>query len=60
MGKSILSSKTIWSNLVGIGTTVIAVKTGYMLSPEEVGGIFALANIVLRFFTNKPIVLPKL
>lgn len=49
-------SKTLWANAIALGSTVMSVSMGVELSPEEVAGIFAVLNLVMRIITKQPIV----
>ncbi len=48
-------SKTINSNLLGVGLVSVLKSVGIELTPEEVALFFAGINIILRQFTTLPI-----
>jgi len=56
--KSFLKSKTIWANIIGILAIFAAPAVGgpQVLEPETGALVLGIANIVLRFFTNKGII----
>lgn len=59
-GKRWWASKTVWTNLIAGGTAVAtAFGLDLDINPEEqaavVGGVLAVANIVLRFLTKGPV-----
>ena len=63
VGKGLLRSKTFWVNtLTGVASLMTAVG-GVSLLPASVspylGGGLAIVNILLRLFTNAPIVSVK-
>ena len=51
------TSKTLWVNAVAFVGTVLGITGLGTLTPDEqaqiVGGVLALANIILRFATTK-------
>lgn len=52
MSKSILSSKTLWLNVIGIASMVIP---GLPIDPEIGAVVLAVLNIINRKFTTQPI-----
>ncbi len=48
-------SKTLWANTIALGGTVLNQMYGIELTPEEVAGVFAVLNFVLRIVTKQPI-----
>ena len=62
MGKSILTSKTFWANIVGAAAMIAPMvypPAAFLASPEVqaqlTGALLALANIGLRIVTKEPI-----
>ena len=62
MGKSILTSKTFWANIIGIAAIAAPYVSpaGQLLQDPDVqaqltGAILAIGNIGLRFVTKDPI-----
>ena len=52
-GKSLLQSKTFWTNLVmGLASFLIPKEYGDMLSPEILASVFVVVNIVLRLISK--------
>jgi hypothetical protein len=50
--KSILMSKTLWANLLGLGATLAG------LLPEQYSApVMAVVNILLRMVTSQPVTL---
>jgi len=60
MGKYWWTSKTVWTNVVGFAVIALQTFGGVELpadvGPEAVGLILAVANFILRFVTDEPIV----
>lgn len=55
-GKSILTSKTFWMNVMGLAAIVVQSLTGEAVLDESAQtGILAVLNIIMRFFTKRPI-----
>ncbi len=58
--KPIWASKTFWTNVIG-GGAMIASAAGMDLGLDEdtqtqiIGGILAVANVILRFVTTQPV-----
>lgn len=50
--KSVVKSKTIWANILLL---VLVYILQAELTPQEVGSIFAMLNIILRLITKQPI-----
>jgi len=51
-GKKWYLSKTIWTNFV-MGVLVLAVpKLGAIVTPEVLGGVFMVVNMLLRVVTK--------
>lgn len=53
--KPAYKSKTVVGNVLIAILIALASMLGIQLSPEEVATIFAVVNIILRFFTKQPI-----
>lgn len=51
MGKSLVTSKTFWANILGMALTVAKV-----LPPEYAAVVIAVANLLLRLVTKTPII----
>lgn len=60
--KNILTSKTLWANVIGLGAAYLGSK-GIGVSGETqaqiVTGVLAVVNIILRLVTNKPVHIVK-
>lgn len=56
--KSPLKSKTILGNIAGAALIAFLQSQGVELSAEQVAGLFAVANVVLRFLTKLPVKFP--
>jgi hypothetical protein len=48
-------SKTLWANAIALTGTVLNQMYGIELTPEEVAGIFAVLNFIMRVVTKQPI-----
>jgi hypothetical protein len=48
-------SKTLWANAIALGGTIVNQLYGVELSAEEVAGVFAVINIILRIVTKQPL-----
>jgi hypothetical protein len=48
-------SKTLWANLIALCGTLLSQFCGIELTPEEVAGVFAVLNLVLRIATKQPL-----
>jgi hypothetical protein len=59
MGKSPLTSKTLWVNLLAVVGIVAQAKFGAVVPPEAQTLILALGNLGLRLITGQPIDLKK-
>lgn len=48
-------SKTLWANLLMGGAAMFGAggTFGHVFSPEEVGAVMGVGNIILRLFTDK-------
>jgi uncharacterized membrane protein len=56
MSKNILKSKTFWINVLGIVVAVASNQIPDINVPAHTGTIIiAVANIINRFFTEKPV-----
>ena len=55
MGKKILTSKTIWVNIIALALASIQIKTGLVIPGELQGILLALVNVILRMVTKEPV-----
>jgi hypothetical protein len=55
MGKMILTSKTIWVNVIALALASIQIKTGLVIPGELQGILLALVNVILRMVTKEPV-----
>ncbi len=55
MGKKILTSKTLWVNLLAIICLVIQSRYGWVISVDYQAEILAMINLVLRAITKEPL-----
>jgi len=53
--KNILSSKTLWANVIAIAAMLIQSKTGFIVAPEYQEAGLGLINIILRLITKQPV-----
>ena len=51
-----LQSKTLIVNVISLIAILIQAQTGFIVDMEIQASILAVANTVLRFFTDKPII----
>lgn len=56
MGKKILTSKTIWVNLLAIAGEVVLNVSGHALPAGWDVYVLGIVNLVLRTITKEPIV----
>lgn len=58
-GKSLVSSKTFWVNLLGGAVSVLTIVGSISFLPSSlapwIAGGLAVANVLLRIITNEPI-----
>jgi len=65
MSKSPLASKTLWVNGLSLAAAIITVLVDHQLIlqyPAVVAGLtmgLSAVNMILRYFTTKPVVEPK-
>jgi uncharacterized membrane protein len=55
-GKSILTSKTLWTNVLAIAALVAQNALGIELTAETQVSILAAVNVALRLVTKEPVV----
>ena len=55
MGKRLLTSKTIWVNIIALALASIQIKTGLVIPGEMQGILLALVNVILRMVTKEPV-----
>lgn len=57
--KNVLKSKTLWFNVLGAAAMLFGDggALGHVLAPDEVGLGLAVGNLVLRFFTDRKVIL---
>jgi len=53
--KSILFSKTIWTNIVAVGASFAASKLGVEIDAETQIAILGVLNLILRVVTKQPV-----
>ena len=54
--KSVLKSKTVWANLLGLVLALVQeLGTGWAVEPEWYVGIMTVLNLVLRLVTSQPV-----
>ena len=53
--KSILFSKTIWTNIVAVGASFAASKLGVELDAGTQIAILGVLNLILRVVTKQPV-----
>lgn len=58
MEKNLSQSKTVWANVAGLVVTALLEAQGVTLSAEQVAGLFAVANVILRLVTKVPVRIP--
>lgn len=46
-------SKTLWVNLIAIGSVAVASLTGVIITPVEATALLAVVNLVVRIFTSE-------
>jgi hypothetical protein len=51
--KRIRDSKTLGANLVALAALIVQSRYGYVVDPELQGALIILANMGLRFITEK-------
>lgn len=56
--KKLSQSKTVWANVAGLVVTALLEAQGVTLSAEQVAGLFAVANVLLRLVTKVPVRIP--
>ena len=54
--KPFWQSKTIWTNILGMAATMIGPSAGIHLDAATTALSFGVANLVLRFLTDKSII----
>ena len=55
-GKRWFTSKVLWANAIALVALVTQSYAGFALSAEEQVAILAVVNIILRLFTDQPVV----
>ncbi len=55
--KSILQSKTVWLNVLGILIMIVNELAGKMIPTEYAALALAILNIIVRFLTKQPLTL---
>jgi len=53
--KSILTSKTIWVNVVAVAATFAATRFGIVIDASTQVAILGVVNLVLRIVTKQPV-----
>jgi hypothetical protein len=53
--KSILFSKTIWTNIVAVGASFAASKFGIQIDAATQIAILGVINLILRIVTKQPV-----
>jgi hypothetical protein len=53
--KSILTSKTIWANIVAVGATFAAKQFGVEIDASTQVAILGVVNLILRVVTKQPV-----
>lgn len=53
--KSILTSKTIWVNLVAVGASYIAAQCGIVIDADTQVAVLGVINWALRTITHQPV-----
>jgi hypothetical protein len=56
VGKKWYVSKTFWSNVVASVALGVQLKYGFVFGPEFQGFLITGLNIILRKYTNEPII----
>ena len=49
------TSKTLWTNIIAVGSIFVRSQYGFVLSPEEEVAILGFINIILRIITKQGI-----
>lgn len=53
--KNFLTSKTLWANVLWIGTGFLRARFGFVMPPEMETLVLGAINMVLRFITKGPV-----
>jgi hypothetical protein len=53
MDKKWLKSKTLWFNLLSLVVMIVQGETGFVIEPEEQGGLIIIINMILRAITKE-------
>lgn len=56
--KNIFQSKTVVGNIAGAALIAFLESQGVHLTAEQVAGVFAVANVLLRLVTKVPVYFP--
>ena len=53
--KSVLFSRTLWTNIVAVGASFAASKLGVQIDAETQIAILGVINLILRIVTKQPV-----